>query len=279
VLGVDAHDVGAEHGFMRAEDDVLGRRAARRIVFALAAAGLATADITLGSSPARATTLASATVPGACPEGMAALRAGTFTMGDRKDRVSVQPFCLDVSEVTSTAYAECVGSEQCSADHLGEYSIDGSAFTGTHRCNYGVWERNFHPINCVDWNQAASYCLAVGKRLPTEEEWEWAARGEGKASIYPWGNSTPDAQLCWSGVYMRTDTCPVGGFPQGDAPRGIHDLAGNVWEWTSSRHALRERVVRGGGGPFDVASDVRAAARRGYPASFRNTHVGFRCAR
>ena len=88
-------------------------------------------------------------------------------MGDRKDRVKVGRFCLDVTEVTADAYANCVRLGQCSTEGL----PCGSAAT------FNVNGKGGHPINCVDWSQAANYCQAQGKRLPTEEEWEWAARG------------------------------------------------------------------------------------------------------
>jgi formylglycine-generating enzyme required for sulfatase activity len=90
-----------------------------------------------------------------------------------------------------------------------------------------------------------------------------------------------DSQLCWSGISKRTGTCAVGSFPAGDAPGGIHDLAGNVWEWTSSNFddTPAARVARGGCWYDDYGSSVRARLRsRSAPAS-RNGDLGFRCAR
>lgn len=215
---------------------------------------------------------------------MASLRGGSFTMGElpwKKDSVTVGNFCLDQTEVTADAYATCVRGGQCNADHLGESSTDARAFEAAESCNYGVAARGNHPINCVDWGQSATYCRGQSKRLPTEEEWQWAARGGSEGRVYPWGNATPDSQLCWSGVSTRSGTCAVGSLPAGDAPGGIHDLAGNVWEWTSSNFDASgaARVFRGGGWSDVVASNIRAAHRYGVAPSLRNINLGFRCAR
>ena len=216
-----------------------------------------------------------------CPAGMASLPGGSFTMGDRNDSVTVQPFCMDVTEVTVDAYEVCVRAGQCSADHPGQWTPDGNTFTAATACNYGVSGRGNHPVNCVDWGQSATYCHAQGKRLPSEEEWEWAARGESQGRSYPWGNAAPNFQLCWSGIQKRSGTCPVGSFPEGDAPGGIHDLAGNVLEWTSSNFDATgaARVNRGGSWYNVVASYFRAAYRDWYSPSYRFYLLGFRCAR
>src|SRR5262249_22284856 len=140
-------------------------------------------------------------------------------------------------------------------------------------CNYGVPGRGDHPINCVDWLQADAFCKAYGKRLPTEEEWEWAARGGARGTTYPWGDEPPGKQVCWDGEGSelgkgsRQLTCAVGSHRAGDSPLGIHDLAGNVWEWTSSIHTAEARVYRGGGWSAGDAPGVRASDRsRGEPS-------------
>src|ERR1019366_4325980 len=206
-------------------------------------------------------------------------------LGELNFTGNVTPFCMDATEVTVDAYTACVhdvrdGNREgrCSADHLGEWSTDGTKFTKDARCNYDVPGRGTHPINCVDWNQATAYCHAQNKRLPNEDEWEWAARGETHARKYPWGDATPDAQLCWSGGLRKKDgTCAVGSFPEGDAPGGIHDLAGNVWEWTGSNWDVDHRVYRGGSWHSDAATHPRAAERGHQPPGFRSDSVGFRC--
>lgn len=128
----------------------------------------------------------------------------------------------------------------------------------------------------MDWQQAETYCHAEGKRLPSEEEWEWAARGTTQARVYPWGGDAPGGQLCWSGVQKRDGTCAVGSYPQGDAPGGIHDLAGNVWEWTSSSWEA-DHVYRGGSWHSEVATHPRAAERSRGSVPYRLYFVGFRC--
>jgi iron(II)-dependent oxidoreductase len=94
--------------------------------------------------------------------------------------------------------------------------------------------------------QAESYCAWTHARLPTEIEWEWAARGGKAATVFPWGSAFAGAQLCWSGVTKRRETCPVGALPSGSSTDGASDLAGNVAEWTSTEFRPSLRIVRGG---------------------------------
>jgi sulfatase modifying factor 1 len=200
--------------------------------------------------------------------GMALVTGGTFTMGLRKDTVTVQPFLLDVTEVTADAYAGCVRAGACTVEGLQ------CGPTGT----YGVSGKGNHPINCVDWNQATAYCRRAGSRLPTEEEWEWAARGQRRGTKYPWGDDELGPQACWN--RGNEGTCAVGSFPSGDAPGGIHDLAGNVWEWTASNYdaTASARVLRGGS--FDSpASQLLARSRIVLSPSGRTYFIGFRCSR
>lgn len=134
-------------------------------------------------------------------------------------------------------------------------------------------------MNCVDYGEAAKYCLARGERLPTEEEWEFAARGGAEERAYPWGNAEPAQQLCWSGITKRDGTCPVGTFAPGAF--GLHDMAGNVWEWTSSVFSSDRKdaqVCRGGGWSDARALDFRGAYRDAHAPTNRDSDLGFRCA-
>lgn len=195
---------------------------------------------------------------------------------------TVAAFCMDRTEVTVSAYAKCVADRKCTAAGNGDFCIIGKA------------DRQKHPINCVDWNQAVAYCKSVDKRLPTEKEWEFAARGtDGRK--YPWGNEPPSNQLCWNGSGSdlgkgkRLSTCEVGSFTKVKAANNLLDMAGNVWEWTYSFYTTnyqprsnshdKYRVLRGGGWSNDDASRVRAARRVGSTPSYRDINVGFRCAR
>ena len=136
-------------------------------------------------------------------------------------------------------------------------------------------------MNCVDWGMAMTFCKAQQKRLPTEAEWEWAARGGGDARKFPWGSAEPEFQACWSGVSTRNGTCEVGSFADGKARFGHQDLAGNVWEWTSSKYQAdkADRVLRGGCWAGVVASGLSASFRVGDEPSLRSDSLGFRCAR
>jgi formylglycine-generating enzyme required for sulfatase activity len=214
-------------------------------------------------SPPTATTLDAST------PGMVRLHGGTFAMGGRT--ITVAPFALDVTEVTVAAYTGCVSTGKCSAQGL---SCSGFA-------NYGKADRATHPINCVDWVQASAYCASVGKRLPTEEEWEWAARGAERGTTYPWGNHAPREQLCWNGRGSDRQwyySCSVGAYPTGDSPHGVHDLSGNVSEWTSYADGER-RVYRGGGwanaNPAVFAASYRFVVGR----THKDDDIGLRCAK
>lgn len=152
-----------------------------------------------------------------------------------------------------------------------------------------------HPVAESTWRGARNYCAWRGARLPTEVEWEAAARGtEGR--IYPWGNSPPEQELVYTG-YPSGVTAPVGSRPKGATPEGVLDLAGSQAEWTASLYrpypydagdgredplASGERVTRGGDYVFDTGPDqLTGFFRGGFSRAPRNghRHIGFRCAR
>lgn len=230
---------------------------------------------------------------GGGPE-MVVIPAGTFTMGatandDEKPPhlVTLNGFSIDRTEVTVSAYAACVNAGRCTTPDTTTY------------CNWGNASKGTHPVNCVDWNQATAFCAFADKRLPTEAEWEYVARGnDGRA--YPWGNDSPSNQLCWNGEGSdlgkgnRKSTCPVSSYPRGASPFGLADMAGNVWEWVADYYGPYDgnnranprgppsgerRVLRGGGWGFDSPDVVRAAYRNGISPGYRGNSLGFRCAR
>jgi formylglycine-generating enzyme required for sulfatase activity len=216
-----------------------------------------------------------------CPADMASIPGGRVEIEETRRTTTVAPFCLDKTEVTVAAYAACVRKGACGSERLGDNLMhynDGGRLEPDSMCNWDKPGRANHPINCVDWAQAAAYCRAQGKRLPTEEEWQQGA-AQNRFAAFPWGNEDPDGRVC-KNVGARRGTCAVGGFPGGDAPGGVHDLAGNVAEWTAheDRRAIHPRVVRGGGWYGD-GQDFLIAHRSTVDDDTRLSGVGFRCAR
>ena len=147
-----------------------------------------------------------------------------------------------------------------------------------------------HPVVNVTWDEAQAYCEWVGGRLPTEDEWEYAARGGLDGRLFPWGDDFQGQANALRTVPTETwaYTAPVGSFPPNGF--GLHDMAGNVWEWTASPHrpthdtdpptdGYERRTIKGGSfnnAPMQLrVSDRAALSRRGR----HNLYVGFRCVR
>jgi formylglycine-generating enzyme required for sulfatase activity/uncharacterized caspase-like protein len=216
--------------------------------------------------------------------------AGEFTMGsDTGDpdeqpiqKINLDAFWIDQTEVTNKMYSLCVSEGRCK-----EPDQKGSA---TRLSYYGNPEFDNFPVLIVDWTMAKTYCEWADRRLPTEDEWEKAARGE-NAFVYPWGNDAPNNNLL---NYNSNDTTEVGKYPEGVSFYGALDMAGNVWEWVSSLYMAypydegdgREdmgssalRVIRGGSwvNRYDHLDHLRSAGRGWFdPGDYY--YVGFRCA-
>jgi len=237
---------------------------------------------------------------------MITFERGSFVMGcpgrfdrdcerDEKPayRVKVSRFQIDPLEVTQTDYRGCVEAGVCApVDASRCFVWTGAAFVRGAPLPEPLAGAE-HPVVCVDWYQAQTYCAALGKHLPTEAEWERAAAGTTRRR-YPWGNSEPRCELA------QFDDCgehtrPVGTRPQGATPEGVQDLAGNVSEWIHDwydREAYARpwrnnptgsstgivRVVRGGS-YYDGSTVLRAAYRYGLNPISGFSTVGFRCAR
>ena len=187
-----------------------------------------------------------------CPDEMARVPAGTFTMGHPSDnpyaleapahRVTLDAYCIDRTEVTVDAYAKCVAAGGCAeAPRTWDHLPGNPVYPDPGLCNGGKPGLEEHPINCVTWFHAEAYCAWAGKRLPTEAEWEHAARGD-DGRTFPWGNDDPvrdgpeDDKLVWHARGLQQNvsiTMPVGSFPAGASPYGLLDMAGNVEEWVA----------------------------------------------
>ncbi len=277
------------------------------------------------AAPTRTTPDAPAARP-SCPEGMALVPGGRFSMGSDEDTpaerpahpVTLSPYCMDLTEVTTAAFKRCSDRGDCKrASPTNDW---GSISAHERRqldgfCNVrDAVARGEHPINCVDWEMATLFCAARGARLPTEAEWELAARGlDGRT--YPWGDAEPNGHLlnaCGkecvafgakshidaSPMYGIDDgwvaTAPVASFPLGQSSFGMHDMVGNVWEWVSDKYgqyphgperdpvgadAGAERVIRGGAWNAGHPSWVRSSFRNKAAPTTRSHAIGFRCAR
>ena len=238
---------------------------------------------------------------------MVAVPGGPFLSGcnkavdpdcaDQEGRtVEVGAFSIDKTEVTVAAYARCRGAEQCSSSGLKMPYFDGQDQPEyAELCNWQKPGREHHPINCVNWDQASAFCKWAGKRLPTEAEWEKAARGT-DGRTYPWGNAGYGtagkvANIADEAAKRRypqwmiavgyddgfVGTAAVGSFPAGASPSGALDMIGNVFEWTADTFD-GGRAVRGGS--WDVGpAGARVSSRSWVAGENRNANVGFRCAR
>jgi formylglycine-generating enzyme required for sulfatase activity len=219
---------------------------------------------------------------------MVRILGGSFVMGggpeaDEQPRrtVVLAPFSIDADEVTRAEYAACVAAGACAAATAARADDATSTL----------------PVTGVSWHDADTYCKWNNKRLPTEAEWERAARGT-DGRIYPWGDA-PDCARANFGNYDGEGRCPqnpgrpvaVGSYGGGE----LHDLAGNVWEWVADwydpryyRHAPstnprgprrgERRVVRGGA-CCSMFGLPRASNRNAFPPDYRDDDLGFRCAR
>ncbi|MCU0500103.1 MAG: formylglycine-generating enzyme family protein, partial [Anaerolineae bacterium] len=205
---------------------------------------------------------------------MVLVPTGCFRMGseDGHEQCFDRPFWIDQTEVTQAQFARLGGS-----------NANGSCYLGENR-----------PETCLTWFEARDFCESRGAQLPTEREWEYAARGV-ESWVYPWGNEAPNANLA---IYSRGGTADVLSVPDGNSWVGAADMAGNVLEWTSTTYdqlrfsypyslnderdntdlSVNHRVLRGGSW-FNDGDDLRAAYRYrvGPPVQFN--FLGFRCAR
>lgn len=227
--------------------------------------------------------------PSAAAAEMVEIPGGTFTMGDRNGepdeyperQITVSTFHLDRTEVTNAAYRLCVAAKACEST---QYLVDAEL------------GRDDRPVVGVTWDDARSFCKWVGKRLPTEAEWEYAAKGSDLRK-WPWeGPFKATAANSKSPDDHQERTAPVGSFPEGQSPFGALDMAGNAAEWVADYFdptfyrsskvdrdppgpdSGRERVVRGGS-YLSTSHQMRVSARAAKLPTETDDTVGFRCAR
>ena len=213
--------------------------------------------------------------------------AGEFLYGDDKRKENIESSIkIDVYPVTNSQYKRFVEAggytnkemlEKCWSEE-GRKWREYNNVTQPGYWNDEKWNQPDHPVVGVSYYEAEAYAGWAGKRLPTEKEWEKAARGTDWRE-YPWGNGF-DKEKCNSGESGHRGTTRVTLYPNGISPYGCYDMAGNVWEWTDSWYDNKEpeRVVRGGSWR-SVGGNCRCANRKRRFPIYRYVVVGFRCTR
>ena len=230
--------------------------------------------------------------------------------------VNLDAFWIDQTEVTNAQYSNFVNltGYQTTAELEGYGTssgeqVEGATFYHPRGVTTGIDDKQDHPVVQISWQDAKTYCEWVGARLPTEAEWEKAAKGSANDRIFPWGNgfqlpefdiSTVTNSCGGSCPYESRDpniddgfayTAPVGSFPAGASPYGALDMAGNVWEWVDSSYLgypgntyeqaqdFNEhfKVVRGGSWD-NAAQHLRVTFRQNNEPRLRSDGTGFRCA-
>ncbi len=233
------------------------------------------------------------------------ISAGPYWMGDDngpedekpRHQVVVAEFFMDRTKVTNAQFARFMNEKGARAASGQRWYDTDDGDARIHRRN-GLWAADVgherHPVVEASWHGALAYCNWLGKRLPSEAEWEKAARGtDGRK--YPWGNDAPSKNRAHFGGGWN-ELKPVGEFPKGASPYGLLDMAGNGWEWVSSaylpypydatdgREDLSRDLIRGtrGGGHDSSAAELTTTNRgRHVSRNPRGGHhnIGFRCAR
>lgn len=218
------------------------------------------------------------TKPRSTPDGELVLVEGGKGFDDEGKPLSLARFELDRIEVTVAAYTRCVDAGVCQARTTMMSGVNYEDGSGV--CNFGVEGKADHPMNCVESQDAETYCAWVDKRLPTVMEWKLARSRDGRT--YPWGNEPPDARACWLKTPTLTDrggTCVAGSHPLDASADGVLDMAGNVSEWTLDDRKDQYYTVGGywlATAAYHLGIELEPDLVWG---QFRSDTVGFRCAK
>ncbi|VAX17550.1 hypothetical protein MNBD_NITROSPINAE04-524 [hydrothermal vent metagenome] len=203
---------------------------------------------------------------------------------EKRRQVNLESYSIDINLVTNKDYFKFVKATGHKVPFVNKKTWDGYHLAHSYKeVKRFLWKnkvfpenRGAHPVVLVDHADAKAYCQWRGLRLASEEEWEKAARGA-KGRIFPWGDEfIPENLNSYdAGPY---DTVPVGGYEKGKSVYGVYDMAGQVFEWTSTPAEQPGKYIVKGGSWDDYPGVTRAAAHHGRPEKIRHILIGFRCA-